>query len=145
MREENNFSKNIPVNGYAYGSYCSAHIAAISHCLWLILQCRRHGFGPWVGKIPWRKEWLPTPVFLPGISHGQRSLAGYSLWGRTELDMTNTFTFHFTELLNSVLVIIKNVTLWILSSSQWVWSSQFMEPKWSNEDNGNWKSWESAC
>ena len=34
---------------------------------------------PWVGKIPWRREWLPTPVFLPGESHGQRSLAGYSL------------------------------------------------------------------
>ena len=38
-------------------------------------------FDPWVGKIPWRKEWLPTPVFLPGEFHGQRSLVGYSLWG----------------------------------------------------------------
>ena len=35
-------------------------------------------FNPWVGKIPWRKEWLPTPVFLPGESHRQRSLVGYS-------------------------------------------------------------------
>jgi len=34
------------------------------------------GFDPWVEKIPWRKKWQPTPVFLPGISHGQRSLAG---------------------------------------------------------------------
>ena len=44
-------------------------------------QCRRHkrqGFDPWVRKIPWRKEWQPTPVFLPGESHGQKSLAGYS-------------------------------------------------------------------
>ena len=40
------------------------------------LQCRRLGFGPWVRKIPWRREWLPTPVFLPGEFHGQRSLAG---------------------------------------------------------------------
>ena len=39
---------------------------------------RRHGFNPWVGKIPWRREWLPTPVFLPGKSHRQRNLAGYS-------------------------------------------------------------------
>ena len=39
-------------------------------------QCRRHGFDLWVGKIPWRKEWQPTPVFLPGEPHGQRSLAG---------------------------------------------------------------------
>ena len=39
-------------------------------------------------KIPWRREWLPTPVFLPGKSHGQRSLAGYSPWGRKESDIT---------------------------------------------------------
>ena len=49
----------------------------------LCLQCRRHEFNPWVRKIPWRRKWQPTPVFLPGESHGQRSLAGYSPWGRT--------------------------------------------------------------
>ena len=38
----------------------------------------RHGFDPWVGKVPWRKAWQPILVFLPGESHGQRSLAGYS-------------------------------------------------------------------
>ena len=43
-----------------------------------VRQCRRRGFNPWVRKIPWRRKWQPTPVFLPGISHGQRSLAGYS-------------------------------------------------------------------
>ena len=41
---------------------------------------------PWVGKLPWRRKWQPTAVFLPGESHGQRSLAGYSLWGCKELD-----------------------------------------------------------
>ena len=41
-----------------------------------------------VRKIPWRMEWQPTPVFLPGEFHGQRSLAGYSLWGHKESDMT---------------------------------------------------------
>ena len=41
-----------------------------------------------MGKIPWRREWLLAPVFLPGESHGQRSLAGYSPWGRTEPDRT---------------------------------------------------------
>ena len=43
-------------------------------------QCRRHkrhGFDPWIGKIPWRRVWQPTLVFLPGESHGQRSLVGY--------------------------------------------------------------------
>ena len=44
------------------------------------LQCRRPGFNPWVGKLSWRRKWQPTPVFLPGKSHGQRSLASYSLW-----------------------------------------------------------------
>ena len=44
-------------------------------------QCRRLGFDPWVGKILWRK-WQPTPVLLPGKSHGQRSLVSYSPWGR---------------------------------------------------------------
>jgi len=39
---------------------------------------RDNGFNPWVRKIPWRMAWQPTPVFLPGESHGQRSLAGYS-------------------------------------------------------------------
>ena len=46
------------------------------------------GFNAWFGKIPWRRAWQPTLVFLPGESHGQRSLAGYSPWGRTESDMT---------------------------------------------------------
>ena len=41
---------------------------------------------PWVGKIPWRSEWQPTPGFLPGESHGQRSLVGYSPWGHGESD-----------------------------------------------------------
>ena len=48
------------------------------------------GFDPWFGKIPWRRERLPTPVFWPGGFHGQRSLAGYSPWGHKELDMTET-------------------------------------------------------
>ena len=43
-------------------------------------QCRRRGFEPWVRKTPWRRKWQPTAVFLPGESHGQGSLVGYSLW-----------------------------------------------------------------
>ena len=42
----------------------------------------------WVGKIPKRRKWQPTPVFLPGESHGQRRLAGYNLWDRRELETT---------------------------------------------------------
>ena len=51
-----------------------------------VCQCRRCRFNPWVRKIPWRRKWQPTPVFLPGESHRQRSLAGYSPWGHKELD-----------------------------------------------------------
>ena len=51
-------------------------------------QCRRYRLDPWVRKIPWRRKWQPTPVFLPGESHGQRNLVGYSPWGCKELDMT---------------------------------------------------------
>ena len=49
---------------------------------------RRGGFNPWARKLPLRRKQEPTPAFLPGESHGQRSLAGYSPWGRKELDMT---------------------------------------------------------
>jgi len=45
------------------------------------LQFRRHSFDPWVRKIPWRREWLLSPVFLPGEFYGQKSLAGYIVHG----------------------------------------------------------------
>ena len=54
----------------------------------VLLQCRRPGFDSLVGKIPWRKAWQPTPVFLPGESHGQRSLVGYSPWGLARVRQT---------------------------------------------------------
>ena len=49
-------------------------------------RCKRHRFDPWVGKILWRRIWQLTPVFLPGKSNGQRSLAGYSPRGHKESD-----------------------------------------------------------
>ena len=70
-------------------------------------QFRRHKrckFDLWMGKIPWRRKWLPTPAFLPEKSHGQRNLAGYSLYDRKELDTTEAtqhagrvYFPHFTE------------------------------------------------
>ena len=75
----------------------------LKKCIWLrdfpggwqwSLHCRRPRFNSWVRKIPWRREGIPTPVFLPGEFHGQRSLAGYSPWRHKELDMnwvTNTY------------------------------------------------------
>ena len=66
-------------------------------------QCRRHkrlGFNPWIRKIPWRRAWQPTPLFLPGEAHEQRSLVGYSPWGHkesvtTEHTHTKFFVFSF--------------------------------------------------
>ena len=48
----------------------------------------QHRLSPWIGKIPWSREWLPTPVFLPGKFHGHRSVVGYSPWGCKESDTT---------------------------------------------------------
>ena len=51
-------------------------------------KCRRLEFDPWVGQIPWRRKWQPTPVSLPGKSYGQRNLADYSSWGCKGSDVT---------------------------------------------------------
>ena len=56
-----------------------------------VCQCKRHkrcGFDPWVRKTPWRRAWQPTPVFLPGESYGQKSLAGFSPQSHRESDTT---------------------------------------------------------
>ena len=73
----------------------------------LTCQCKRWkrcGFHPWVGKIPWRKAWQSTVVLLPGKSHGQRSLVGYSPWGLKESDMTEHLTPHLLIYFNSQLI-----------------------------------------
>ena len=59
-----------------------------------ICQCRRCSFNLWVKKTPLRKKWQPTQVFLPGKSHGQRSLEGYSARGHIESDMTEQLSTH---------------------------------------------------
>ena len=64
-------------------------------------KCKRRGFSPWMGKIPWRRAWQLIPVFFPGDSNGQRSLAGYSPWGHKELDMTEQLsTAHLYIIIN---------------------------------------------
>ena len=61
-------------------------------------RCKRHRFDPWVWKIPWRRQWQPTPEFLPGESHGQRSLVGCSPWGCRESDTTDWASTHMCAL-----------------------------------------------
>ena len=74
--------------------------AALRWLRWsrICLQCGTSQFDPCVGKIPWRREWLPTPVFLPGEFHRQRSLVSYSPWcHRLKHNWgTNTFTLIIT-------------------------------------------------
>ena len=67
---------------------------------------RRHGFNPWVGKIPQRRKCQPTPVFFPGESRGQRSLVGYCPWGCKESDMTYQINSSDTRLIHIVLFFI---------------------------------------
>ena len=73
---------------------------------------KRRCSAPWVGKIPWRRAWQPTPVFLPGESHGQRSLAGYSPWGRKESDtaerLSTVYTLTLTAFLSKQVLGIRN-------------------------------------
>ena len=73
------------------------------------LQCGRPGFNPWVGKTSWRRKWQPTPVFLPGKSHGQSSLVGYSPWGRKQSDVI--------QQLNNNTVMIRTLTLYLYRCS----------------------------
>ena len=89
-------------------SFCRQMLYHLSHNV--CLQCRRPGFDPWVGKISWRREWQPTPVFLPGESHGWRGLVGYSPQGRKESDVTERL--HFTSLDNYF------IYKWIILSSK---------------------------
>ena len=68
------------------------------------------GFDPWVGKIPWKRKWQPTPVLLSGKSHGRRSLAGYSPWGRNESAMTEQLSLSFStkkDILSSSLLLFR--------------------------------------
>ena len=79
-------------------------------------QCRGCKFNSWVTKIPWRRIWQPTLVFLPGKSRGQRSLTGYSPWGRKEWDMTEVTEHAHIHCLKKMLC--NSVSL--LYASQWI-------------------------
>ena len=61
----------------------------------------RYRFSFWVRKVPWRRAWQPAPVFLPGESHGQRSLAVYNPWGRKESDTTEVTWYTLIVFLGS--------------------------------------------
>jgi len=100
------------LHGAVKSSLCWASLLSVGLRRWLsgkesACQCRRRGFSPWVGKILWRREWKPTPVFVPVKSHGWRSLAAYSPWGhknQTQLNDSAHPVFCDIELLPQPLV-----------------------------------------
>ena len=96
-------------------------LAAAAAC-----QCKRqkrHSFDLWVGMIPWRRKWQPTPVFLPGESHEQRSLAGYCPWDHKESDTTehtHTHTHTHTDLIDHCLFcVLTAISFYVFPASHW--------------------------
>ena len=92
---------------YIYMNQFAIHLKLTWHCKSIRFQYgsvgkesahnagnRRFRFDPWVRKIPWRRKWQLTPVFLPEKSHGQRRLAVYSPKGQKELDTTEPLSMH---------------------------------------------------
>ena len=71
-------------------------------------RCKSRRFNPWVRKMPWRRTQQPTPTFLPGESHGQRSLVGYSSQGHKELDTTEVTEHARTHANNFSITCINN-------------------------------------
>ena len=90
------------------------------------------GFHPWVGKIPWRRAQLPTPVFLPGESHGQKSLVGYNPWGHkswTSLKQLSTpaCIYFFNRLFLAVLDLLCYVGFSLVMASRSYFSLQYAD------------------
>ena len=85
-----------------------------------------------LGRSPWRRKWHPTPVFLPGESHGWRSLVGYNPWGPKELDTTERFHFHLlqTDIQNVLIPYIERAILSSLNCLCTFVKSQFPAPEW---------------
>ena len=92
-------------------------------------------FDPWVGKIPWRRKWQPTPVFLPGESHGQRSLVGYS--PRAAKSQIQLSDFTFTFILGRSDAEAETPILWTPDEENWLFGKDPKAGKdWRQEEKG---------
>ena len=86
------------------------------------MRGKRSKFDPRVGKIPWKRAWQPTPVFLPEKYHRQRSLAGYSPWGHKEMDMTGASEHAYKTLFmwqcvhTTYICTYKYINMWVTKS-----------------------------
>ena len=100
------------------GLNCILRASLVAQMVRICLQCKRSGFDPWDGKIPWRRERWPTPVFLPGEFYGQRSLEGYSLWGHKQLDTTERLT-HTHVYIYTYIHSYKYKNVWLGGPASW--------------------------
>ena len=91
-------STSLKIHLATISSFCIVHYIYWASLLAQVVKNPLAMWETWVqslaGRIPWRREWLPTLVFLPGEFHGQRSLTGYSPWDHKELDMTERLSHH---------------------------------------------------
>ena len=104
--------------GHLYAFFAKMQKKVFCHLLITLF-----GFFPWVGKIPWRREWLPTPVFLPGEFHGQRNLTGYSPWSHKESDTT--------EQLSLSILLLAFLTFWYFNIFMTGYIFGALTPHWS--------------
>ena len=92
------------------------------------LQCRSYGLDLWVGKVPWRRKWQPTPIFFPGKSSEQRSLADYGPWGpkRVEHDLAtkHTLTMRNSKLLFQEMARV-NIDILAVGELKWMGMGEF--------------------
>ena len=98
-----NVSRHIPSEGGDRNFWYCSLLEMGSDGKRICLYFRRPGFDPWVRKIPWRREWLPSPVFLPGESHGQRNLGDYCPWDHKRVIYTSATNTHTHNLFRSLL------------------------------------------
>ena len=95
----------------------------VAQQLRICLQYRKPGFNPQVGKMPWRRDWQPIPVFLPGDFHGQRSLAGSGPWGRRVRHnwRTNRYIQHTQSPKTQLLPVWADAGAGKPESESWLW------------------------
>ena len=120
-REKRHLCKNLSgTGGFPYGSASKEATCNAGYT-------RRFRFHPWVGKIPWRRKWKPTPVFLPGESHGQRSLVGCSAKDHKQLDTTEQHTHPASVSSFCCCSFIADLILWMFTVSALYLKLSFLE------------------
>ena len=91
---------------------------------------KRHGFDPWAGKISWRRAWQPTPVFLPGKSHRDRILLGYSPKGHKGSDKTERLSTHVGKLRGQWGILKRKGNWQHFKRYNFLWNTEEIREEW---------------